>query len=225
MSKFLVIAGCHGAGISHAVAKKFGKKYRVALISRSVGKLDEIVQKLKEEGVDAQAFHADLGNPVIVADTLKKIQVFGSVEILFWNVGGLAKPLIQSSVSDMELNLNVTVVSLVQAIKTIQDDLEANHGAVLVTGGGFGAERSPAQYVVSLGCGSLAMNKAALHKACAILHEELKPKGIFVGEVMVASIVKGTAWDNGNAKLEADDVAKAFEELLQKRIEGFFLLA
>lgn len=225
MSHFLVIAGCHGAGISHAVAKKFGKDYQIALISRSVGKLDEIVQKLKEEGIDAQAYHADLGNPVAVVETLKKIQVFGSVEILFWNVGGLAKPLIQSSVADMELNLNVAVVSLVQAIQTVLGDLEENHGAVLVTGGGLGAERTPAQYAASLGCGSLAINKAALHKACAILHEELKPKGIFVGEVMVASIVKGTAWDHGNAKLEADDVAMAFEALFQKRIEGFFFLA
>jgi hypothetical protein len=42
---------------------------------------------------------------------------------------------------------------------------------------------------------------------------------------MVASIVKGTAWDHGNAKLEADDVAMALEALLQKRMEGFFLLA
>jgi short-subunit dehydrogenase len=224
MSNVIFIAG-YGPGISHSVAKILGKSHKVALISRTVDKLDEGVRKLKEEGIDAQPYPADLGNPVAVVETLKKIQDLGSVQILFWNGGGFAKPLVQSSVTDMQLNLNATVVSLVQAIQIIQGDLEANHGAVLVTGGGFGAEQTPAQYVVSLGCGSLAMNKAALHKACAILHEELKPKGIFVGEIMVASAVKGTAWDDGNAKLEADTIAKAFEELLQKRTEGFSIIA
>jgi hypothetical protein len=42
---------------------------------------------------------------------------------------------------------------------------------------------------------------------------------VYVGEVMVAGTVKGTAWDNGSANLDASTIAKKFWELYQSRGE------
>jgi hypothetical protein len=52
-----------------------------------------------------------------------------------------------------------------------------------------------------------------------LLAERLKGDGIYVGEVMVAGTVKGSAWDSGNASLEGAAIANKFWELYQARAE------
>jgi hypothetical protein len=47
----------------------------------------------------------------------------------------------------------------------------------------------------------------------------LKGDGIYVGEVMVMGAVKGTAFDNGSATIEAATVAAKFWELYGARGE------
>jgi short-subunit dehydrogenase len=222
MSTVVVIAG-YGPGISHSVAKRLGKGHKVALISRTASKVKGAAEALTQEGIHTEGFAADLGNPKAIEDTLKHIQkIMGSVSLLFWNGGGLFKPLLQSSIEDLNVNMSINVVSLVHAVQTVQADLEHNKGSVLVTGGGFGADNQGVNgYVVSLGVGTAGVNKAAEHKTVGILHEEMKPKGVFVGAVVVTAMVKGTAWDSGSATLEADKVAETFDNLLQARSEPF----
>jgi len=63
----------------------------------------------------------------------------------------------------------------------------------------------------------LAVAKAAQHKLAAVLHHHLKPRGIFVGEVVVNALVKGTAFDTGHATLEPAAIATAFWDLYSAR--------
>jgi len=72
------------------------------------------------------------------------------------------------------------------------------------------------QYPQGLAAGQ---GKAAQHKTVGLLHEKLKPKGVYVGEVVVLGLVKGTAFDQGNATIEPAAVAERFWELSQKRAE------
>ena len=226
MSTVLVIAG-YGSGISHSVAMKLGKGHKIALISRTAEKVKAAAAEFGKKGFEAEGFAADLSNPSSVEETLKQIQSsMGKISLLFWNGGGIFKPLLACTVEELQFNLSVNVTSLVHAVRTVQADLESTKGAVLVTGGGFGADNQQVnQYVVSLGVGSGGVNKAAEHKTVGILHEELKRQGVFVGAVIVTAMVKGTAWDNGSATLEADAVADAFESLLNKRTEPFAQIA
>ena len=220
MSKVVVIAG-YGSGISHAVASRLAKGHKLALLARTASKLDSAVQSFKSKNIEAHAFAVDLSDPHAMAEALKSIQnSIGSISLLFWNGGGVFKPLMSSSIDDLKTNMSINVISLIHAVQTVEADLAANEGAVLVTGGGFGADNPNVnKYIVSIGVGTGGVNKAAEHKAAAILHEELKPKGIFVGTVVVTQMVKGTAWDNGTATLEAETVADAFEKLLTARDE------
>lgn len=220
MSKVVVIAG-YGTGISHSVASRLAKGHKLALISRTAPKLDSAVIDFKEKNIEAHAYVTDLSDPHAVAETLKNIQnSLGSISILFWNGGGVFKPLMSCSIDDLKTNMSINVISLIHAVQTVQDDLATNKGAVLVTGGGFGADHQHVnKYIVSLGVGTGGVNKAAEHKVSAILHEELKMKGIYVGTVIVTQMVKGTAWDNGSATLEPEAVADAFEKLVSERAE------
>ena len=65
----------------------------------------------------------------------------------------------------------------------------------------------------------LGVANAAKHKAVRLLATKLRPEGIYVGEVMVLQPVKGTAWDNGSATLEASTVGAKFWEIYLGRTE------
>jgi hypothetical protein len=56
----------------------------------------------------------------------------------------------------------------------------------------------------------LSVAKAAQHKLVGVLHAKLAPEGVFVGEVTVLGIVKGTAADRGQGTIEASAVAERF---------------
>ena len=64
----------------------------------------------------------------------------------------------------------------------------------------------------------LALANAAKHKLVGLLAERLKGDGVYVGEVMVAGTVKGSAWASGSA-LDASAIANKFWALYQARSE------
>ena len=51
----------------------------------------------------------------------------------------------------------------------------------------------------------------------SLLHHKLKPDGIYVGEVVVTDFVKGTSFDEGNATVDAKDIADKFWEIYTGR--------
>jgi len=50
-----------------------------------------------------------------------------------------------------------------------------------------------------------------------LLSKSLQADGVYVGEVVVTGLVKGTAFDSGNATLEPSTIAQKFWELYQAR--------
>jgi len=68
--------------------------------------------------------------------------------------------------------------------------------ALLVTGGGLALHEPPAaRQAVAWGVEGIAVAKAAQHKLVACLREALAPRGVFVGQVTVRGVVRGTAWE------------------------------
>jgi hypothetical protein len=99
-------------------------------------------------------------------------------------------------------------------------DLRANKGAVLVTNGGLGLlDPQVDAGAVAWKAMGLAVANAAKHKLVRLLAEQLKPDGVYVGEAIVLTAVKGTAWDNGSSKLEATTIAEQFWKLNTERRE------
>jgi len=66
----------------------------------------------------------------------------------------------------------------------------------------------------------LAVANAAKQKLVGMLAHKLKPQSVYVGEVMVLSSVKGSAWDDGTAKLEPATIGQAFFDLYTARRES-----
>jgi NADP-dependent 3-hydroxy acid dehydrogenase YdfG len=114
--------------------------------------------------------------------------------------------------------LNVTVHGLLAAVQAALPDLKAQGGALLVTGGGF-ALYDPAVDAAATqwGAQGLAVGKAAQHKTVGLLSKSLHAEGVYVGEVVVTGLVKGTAFDSGNATLDASTIAEKFWQLYRTR--------
>jgi NADP-dependent 3-hydroxy acid dehydrogenase YdfG len=220
MAETIVICG-YGVGISDAVARRFAKEgYRVAIVARNAQRLNGAVQKLAAEKIEVKAFPCDVGDVEAVKKLIADVRAsLGPIKVLHWNAySGGAGDLKTASADDLRAVLNVTVHGLLAAVQAVLPDLKAQSGALLVTGGGF-AFYDPAVDAAATqwGAQGLAIGKAAQHKTVGLLHKSLQADGVYVGEVVVTGLVKGTAFDSGNATLEASTIAEKFWELYRAR--------
>jgi NADP-dependent 3-hydroxy acid dehydrogenase YdfG len=220
MSNTLLVCG-YGPGISEAVARLFGAKgYKVAIVARTADKLNAAVARLKESNVDAAAYPADLSDPAAVASVVAQARKdLGPISVVHWNAyAGGAGDLVTANVDDLRKTLDVAVTGLVSAVQASHADLKANKGSVLITGGGLSTyDPNVDAMAVSWNAMGLAISKAAQHKTAGLLAARLTADGIYVGEVVVTGLVKGTAFDSGHATLEASSIAQKFWDLLQAR--------
>jgi NADP-dependent 3-hydroxy acid dehydrogenase YdfG len=220
MAETIVICG-YGVGISDAVVRRFAKEgYRVAIVARNAERLNAAAQKLAAEKIDVKAFPCDVADVEAVKKLIADVRAsLGPIKVLHWNayLSG-AGDLKTASADELRAVLNVTVHGLLAAVQAALPDLKAQSGALLVTGGGF-AFYDPAVDAAATqwGAQGLAVGKAAQHKTVGLLSKSLHGEGVYVGEVVVTGLVKGTAFDSGNATLEASTIAEKFWELYRAR--------
>lgn len=223
MAKTIVVCG-YGPGISTAVAQKFGAEgFSVALAARNAERLSAGVKALESKGVKAAAFPTDLGDPAAVRKLMGSARAaLGPVTVLHWNAyAGEAGDLLKADTAAMHRALDIAVGNLVIAVQEALPDLKKEKdAAILVTNGGFAViDPKVDAFAVQIGAMGLCVANAAKHKLVGLLAEKLRGDGIYVGEVMVMGIVKGTAFDSGGASIEASAVANKFWELYKARTE------
>lgn len=221
MAKTIVIGG-YGSGISAAVAERFGAEgFQVALVARNAERLAAGVSALTARGVTAQAFPADLSDDAQVRALIESVRTkLGPVTVLHWNAyAGGAGDLLTADARAIRNTFDLPVTTLVLAVQAAPPDLTSQKdSAILVTNGGLGMDSPEVDaQAVAWKAMDLAVANAAKHKLVGVLSQQLKPLNVYVGEVIVLGPVKGTAWDNGSAKIEARSVADKFFELYRAR--------
>jgi NAD(P)-dependent dehydrogenase (short-subunit alcohol dehydrogenase family) len=224
MSKTIVVVG-FGPGISTAVADKFGAEgFSVALVARNEERLAAGVDALKTLGVPAAAFPADAGDPASIRAAIAAARAeLGPITVIHWNAysGSDMGDLMVVDPAAVKGVFDVAIVGLLAAVQAALPDLKSSgQGAVLVTNGAFG-ELAPQidELVIGMKVMGVALANAAKHKLVGMLSQRLKADGVYVGEVMVAGMVKGTAWASGDSGIEASAIAGKFWDLYQARGE------
>jgi NADP-dependent 3-hydroxy acid dehydrogenase YdfG len=219
--KTIVVCG-HGPGISDALARRFGKAgYQIALVSRTKAKLDAAAERFQAQDVAAKGFACDLGDAAAVKALFADVQKsLGPATVVHWNAyHGSAGDLMSASADELRAAFNVSVTGLVAAVQAAVPQMIGQHNpAVLVTGGGFSMyDDAVDKLIVDINTMGLAIAKTAQHKTVRLLHRKLAGRGIYVGEVTVLGMVKGTAFDRGNATLHAETVAASFWKIFNDR--------
>lgn len=223
MTRTIILAG-YGPGISSAVAERFGQDgFQLALVARNAERLAEGVKALEARGVVARAFPADLGDPAQARDVVSRVRKeLGPVDALLWNAySGAAGDALTAEPEEVRSAIEIATGSLLASIREALPDLRARKGAVLVTNGGFGLFDENVDRAAAEGAMGLAMANAAKHKLVGMLAHKLRDEGVYIGEVMVLGLVKGTAFDQGNATIEPSTIAAKFRELYESRTATF----
>jgi len=203
------------------VANRFGGEgFQVALVARSEDKLKKAQGVLQARGVKAAAFPADLSDPDAAKGLVKRVSgELGPVTAIHWNAySNLAGDVLTADAAAFRTVLDVSVTSLVFTLQEALADLKAAKGALLVTNGGLGLYDPQADAAaIQWNSMGLAIANAAKHKLVAMLRQKLRPAEVTVGEVVVLGLVKGTAWDTGNATVDPRTVAEHFWEMYSRR--------
>src|SRR5262249_29211313 len=143
--------------------------------------------------------------------------------VIHWNAysGSEVGDLIATDPALLRGVFDVAVVGLLSAVQEVLPDLTSSkEGAILVTNGAFG-ENTPFmdELAIRLKAVGVALANASKHKLVGVLAQRLKPEGVYVGEVMVAGMIKGTA-SGTEGGIEGASVANKFWELYQTRGEA-----
>ena len=223
MAKTIMVCG-YGPGISKAVAEKFGAEgFSVALVGRSADKLAAGVKALEAKGVKAAAVTADFGDPAAARDAVKKVRAaLGPITALQWSAyDGGAGDLTTADAAAIRAALDVGITGFLATVQEALPDLrKEKDAAILVTNGGLGYADPKVDAVgVQWNAMGLSVVNAAKHKLVGLLSAKLAPDKIYVGQVMVLGSVKGSAFDNGQATIDAAAIAGKFWDLYKARGE------
>jgi NADP-dependent 3-hydroxy acid dehydrogenase YdfG len=225
MAKTFIVAG-YGVGISAAVAEKFGAEgFQVAIVARSADKLAAGVKALEAKGVKAAAFPADLGDPAAIKAMVEKVRAkFGPISALEWTAfspGNVAGDLLTATPEEVRSLFDISIVGLLATVQALLPDLKSEKGAVLVTNGGAGfIDPKVDAMITEWGMMGLGVANAAKQKLVGILAKKLEADGIYVTEIMIAGVIKGTSFDKGTMPaIDPAVVAAKYWELYTARKE------
>lgn len=225
MAKTIVIVG-FGPGVSTAMAERFGAEgYSVALVARTEARLAAGVEALTAKGITAAAFPADAGDAASIRGAIAKARdALGPIGVIHWNAfnGRKVTDLMAVDAKALPELFNVALVGLMGAVQEALPDLKAaGDGAILVTNGAFG-ELNPMIEAIALALGEVGvpLGNAAKAKLVGLLSARLKGEGVYVGEVTIAGVVRGTGpEDPGMPTLEPAAIAGEFWRLFKARDE------
>ena len=228
MNKTIAVFGA-GSGLGTSVARRFGHEgYRVALVARRQAPLEALVSSLQHDGIDAQAFSADLTRTEMMPGLVTAIEDrFGSIDVLEY-APITPMPFIPAAQLDAEtlsgfINLYLlTPITLVQAVLPAM--IARGNGAILI---GYGSSALRGMPYMS-GVGPVM---AAARNYAYSLHGELAEKGIYVGTLAITAMIVGSAWHQNVTSgelastipvsaipvVEPDALAAQYWDMLHKR--------
>jgi len=206
MKKTIVIVGA-GKGLGNAVGRLFGKnEYRVVLLARREEALRRYEAEFKAEGVEAYSHTADAAEGESLRAALDWVQQeFGAPDVVVYNVGITTPDTPDLSGEELARHFRADVAGAYDCARlAATEEFAAKGGAIIFTGGGLALY--PVHFFTPL-----SLDKAALRAMAYTLHEQLAPRGIFVGTVTVCGTIGGDAF------FAPERIAEAFWRLNAER--------
>lgn len=205
MSQPVAIVTGASRGIGAAIARRLsGMGYRLALVARSTGPLDELAASLPE----ARSFPADITQESDVQAAIQAIvDIYGRIDVLVNNAGaGVVRNLEDLTAADYHAVMGPNVLGAFLVTRAVAPVMIAAGQGHIVNMLSIAAKRTFPQW--SLYCAS----KFALAGFSQAIAQELRPLGIQVTDLLPGAVDSDFWNDLGldfprEAMLQPDDVA------------------
>ncbi|MFV3077277.1 SDR family NAD(P)-dependent oxidoreductase [Niveispirillum fermenti] len=210
MAKTIAIMGAGGT-MGLAIATKFGKEgFNVGLVARSQENLDKLKAQLAEAGVTSVVTAtADITDEAQSKSALGVIKAaFGSIDVVEYspaygpqNYRGALDVTYENTKPAFELVVGGAIKT---ANLVVPDMIAAGNGALLFIAGGSALAPIPP-------LSNVGIAHSGLRNYVTNLHGALKPKGVYVGAIYVAGMIKrGT-------EVDPDQIAEKLFNMYQSR--------
>ncbi|MFE6171476.1 SDR family NAD(P)-dependent oxidoreductase [Streptomyces sp. NPDC056464] len=190
MSKVIAVLGA-GTGLGVSVARRFGREgFRVALVARRKDRLDSLVARLADEGIEAAAFPADLSDPAGVPALVDAIRDhFGRIDVVEYGpiAGDVAfSPAAELDAAILEAYSRLLLLTPVEVFRAVLPEMtERGDGALLMTTGLTAMRPLP-----HLSGPGPAMSAARNYLYA--LNGELADKGVYAGTLTIGAMITGS---------------------------------
>ncbi|MEU9450850.1 SDR family NAD(P)-dependent oxidoreductase [Streptomyces sp. NPDC048277] len=203
MSKVIAVFGA-GTGLGVSVARRFGKEgFRVALVARRKERLDDLVARLADEGIEAAAFPADLSDPTGVPALVDAVRArFGRIDVVEYGpIGADAAftPAAELDAATLERFARVLLFTPVELFRTVLPELTGRgDGALLMTTALTAVHPTPRLS----GPGPVM---AAARNYLYSLHGELAGTGVYAGTLTIGAMITGSEAAERVAETQVED--------------------
>jgi short-subunit dehydrogenase len=214
-----IITGA-SSGIGKATALAFAKSgIDVALVSRSLRKLETVVNTAKEIGVEAKPYALDLREISTVKEQIAAIaEDFGSIDILVNNAGmGYTNSLTNTSLADWQQVINLNLTSIFQCIQGVLPQMRQNGGGTIINVASIAASQAFPEW------GAYSVSKAGVVALTKTLAIEERVNGIRA-VIISPGAVNTPIWDTDTVKAELNRDAMLTPEIVAQSILHAVLL-
>ncbi|MGH0029791.1 MAG: SDR family NAD(P)-dependent oxidoreductase [Myxococcota bacterium] len=170
-----------GPGTGAAIARRFAKGYRVAMLARDAERL----AALEREIPDAFGFPCDVSDEAALRDTIERVRGdHGAPEVVVHNaVGGAFGDFLAIDPQVLRRNFEVNTMALLQLGRLLAPSMiEQGRGAIVVTG-------NTATYRGKADFAGFAPTKAAQRILAESMARTLGPQGVHVAYLAIDAVI------------------------------------
>lgn len=202
------------SGIGKATALAFAKAgIDVALVSRSVEKLEAVAVAARHAEVTAKAYTVDLANVAQVQESMLSIaRDFGDIDILVNNAGmAYTNTLSETPLSDWQQVIDLNLTSVFQCILGILPSMRDRGHGTIINVASFAGKQAFASW------GAYSVSKAGLISLSQALAQEERDRGIRVTAICPGA-VNTELWDTETVRVKLDRANMLTPEIVAQSI-------
>lgn len=168
----LAIVGA-GPQLGLSVARVFGAQgYRVALIARNSGRIAELADRLKSDGVDAGGFPADVRDGDALASALAQADEWsGGIDVLSFSplpARDYLQPVLETTTKQAQAAFEFSVLGTMRSVQAVLPGMrKRGRGSLLFTSGGSSLIPNGKVAGTSISMAGEAAYLSMLHEALA----------------------------------------------------------
>lgn len=217
-----------GPGLGMSVAHRFGRAgHTVALVSRTDTRHAGYLASLREQGIAAESFTADVRDRDRLLATLDTIAESGggAIDLVYYGPADPESgptPITRTDTASVREAMSWVYPAIDVAGRVLPGMLDRGAGGLLFAGGLSAVRPMPA-------LGNLAVSSAALRNYALTLHAGLAGTGVYAGTLTIGGIIERgdihrmvtsqpeRFGDVGDSSLDPDDIAEAAWRMYTER--------